>query len=152
MAILIMGSVVAFVVLGRSDTAKPPVINSDSPETCIARLQMAEERGDVVAYLDCFSATERSNLEKQWSGIARMQIAAELRNKSVGVMGRATANLKLIDADHAELVLEHIRQDSVDRQSITLRREDNHWKITSASASDRTIPTIPYGTPVDAQR
>jgi hypothetical protein len=67
-------------------------------------------------------------------------------------MGRATANVKLIDGDHAELILESVREDSVDRQSVALRREANRWKITSVSSTARTIPKIPYGTPVDAQQ
>jgi hypothetical protein len=154
MAILILGSVVAVAARNRlaAPSAKTDVASSDSPEAAIVQMQAAQERGDVSAYLDCFSAAERENLEKQWDGVSPSQIASELRHKSVGVMGRATANVKLIDADHAELVLESIREDSVDRQSITLRREANRWKITSISSTDRTIPKIPYGTPVDAQQ
>jgi hypothetical protein len=154
MAILIMGCVVAIGVLNRpvESTRVTPIASSDSPEAAIAQMQAAQERSDVSAYLDCFSVAERESLEKQWDGISPSQIESELRHRSVGVMGRATANVKLIDANHAELVLESIRHDSVDRQSVTLRRETNRWKITSISSIDRTIPKIPYGTPVDAQQ
>ncbi|MDB5347442.1 MAG: hypothetical protein JWP89_5819 [Schlesneria sp.] len=154
MAILIMGSVVAVAARNRlaAPSVKTDIASSGSPEAAIAQLQAAQERGDVSAYLDCFSAAERESLEKRWQGVSQSQIASELRHKSVGVMGWATANVKLIDADHAELILESIREDSVDRQSVTLRREANRWKITSVSSTDRTIPKIPYGTPVDASQ
>ena len=47
----------------RGRPPQPPAVATDSsPEACIERMFDAAGRGDVAAYLDCFTGAERERL------------------------------------------------------------------------------------------
>lgn len=127
---------------------QPVSAADDSPEACVGRLLAAEERGDSAAYLDCFILPQREKLAALWRGRSPSQIAAELRDQSAGMVGRALTELSLADPDHARLVLERIGKDHTRRQEVSLSRERGTWRIAELAAADWQTPPIPYGTPV----
>ena len=49
----------------REPSADEAPASGPTPEQCIQRMFEAAERGDVVAYLDCFTGQEREQLDRQ---------------------------------------------------------------------------------------
>ena len=64
-ALLILGVCVVIARTPRVESAATP-IEGDAPEACISRLLAAEQRGDSQSYLDCFTLSQRADLEMVW--------------------------------------------------------------------------------------
>ena len=120
----------------------------DSPQACIARLLAAERTGDVSAYLACFAEEQRAALRTSWRQRPDRQLAAELRERSAGLVGHAVSDVEFVEPDRASLILERIEKDHTERQHLDLSRLAGRWQIAKLDAPDWHRPAIPYGTPV----
>jgi hypothetical protein len=146
-ALVILAAVVAIARQPRpgSHSAIP---QDDSPETCVARLLAAERQGNFGAYLECFTESQRARLETIWHDRSPREVAAELQERSAGLVGQAVTAVVLAAPDRASLVLERIEKDHTERQFVDLTRDSGRWQIAKLSAGDWQSPTIPYGAPV----
>jgi hypothetical protein len=150
-ALLILGVCAVIARTPRVESAAT-TREGDTPEGCISRLLAAEQRGDMRAYLDCFTLTQRAKFEAHWQRRSQTQIAAELRNPSAGLVGRAVTDVTFADPEHARLVLERIHKDHTRRQQVILIRDNGHWLVADLAAPEHQTPAIPYGTPVFTPR
>ncbi len=62
---------------------------ADTPEACIERMFAAAQRGDVTAYLDCFTGSERDRLDRELAGQPPEVFARSLRDAVATLKGRA---------------------------------------------------------------
>jgi hypothetical protein len=146
---LVVGIIGGLTLISRSRPASSqPAAADDSPESCIARLLAAERAGDMPAYLACFSEPQRTDISASWRAQTGRQTAAELRDRSAGLVGHAVSDVKHAAPDLASLILERIEKDHTARQLVDLERSDGRWLITKLTTSDWQRPAIPYGTPV----
>jgi hypothetical protein len=88
----------ALVTLGLISTAlwfgrgSPPAAEGSSaaaPDECIERMFAAAERGDVEAYLDCFTGRERERLQRELTAQPRAEYARSLMQSIGDLKGRA---------------------------------------------------------------
>lgn len=140
------------IYLGRdrpgSRTAAPAA--ADSPAACLERMFTAAEKGDVGAWLDCFSGSERSRLARQAESQPAEKFAASLQEAVRTLKGRAISGADTSQGarDVASLSVERIYAHHTERQSYHFRREADGWRIDSAGAVEKHQPPIAYGTPV----
>jgi hypothetical protein len=146
-ALLILG---VCAVIARSPRVEPAATprEGDTPEGCVSRLLSAEQHGDMRAYLDCFTLTQRARFKAVWQGRSQSQIGAELQKHSAGLAGRAVTDVTFTDSDHASLVLERIHKDHTRRQQVALVRDERRWLVADLAEPEHRTPAIPYGTPV----
>lgn len=131
---------------GRSQLASVP---SASPTECIEQMFTAAERGDVEAYLACFTGAELRRLSTERDVQPRERFAAALVESVRPLKGRAVNGPSSApDGDRAKLEIERIYEHHGERQSYAFRREADGWRIDSVGAVERFQPAIPYGTPV----
>src|SRR5579864_6184509 len=84
-ALLILAAVVVIARLPRPGSTSA-IPQDDSPEKCVTRLLAAERQGNLGAYLECFTESKRARLETIWHDRSPKQIAAELQQRSVGLV------------------------------------------------------------------
>ena len=120
----------------------------DSPQFCITRLLAAERSGDTNAYLSCFAEEQRTALQASWRQRPNRQTAAELRDRSTGLVGHAVSDVEFVEPNRASLIFERIEKDHTERQRIDLARVAGRWQIAKLASADWHRPAIPYGAPV----
>ena len=150
-ALLMLGVCVVIARVPRVESAASSR-EGDTPEACAARLLVAEQRGGVRDYLDCFMPSQRAKFEALWQGRSQSQIGAELQKCSAGLVGRAITQVTFADPENARLVLERIHKDHTRRQQVTLIRDNGHWLVADLAEPEHQRPAIPYGTPVVTPR
>ena len=135
--------------LGRGVSARPSS-SAASPAACLEQMYLAAERGDVEAYLDCFTGAQRERLETELRAGSREVFAKEIAASVNGLKGRAIngPGQATIETDRARLEAERIYGQHAERQAYDFRREAGVWRIESLGAIQRFQPLIPYGTPV----
>ena len=138
----------AAIYLGRS-RSEPAAAAPASPAECIERMFAAAERGDVEAYLACFTGAELRRLSTERDVQPRERFAAALVESVRPLKGRAVNGPSSApDGDRAKLEIERIYEHHGERQGYAFRREADGWRIDSVGAVERFQPAIPYGTPV----
>jgi len=150
-ALLIVGACAVIARMPRVESAAAP-IEGDTPEACISRLLVAEQRGGAREYLDCFTASQRATLEALWQERSQSQIVADLQSQSVGLVGCAVTDITFAGPDYARLVVERIYKDHTRRQHVALMRDRGGWQIAELDTPEHQTPPIPYGTPVFTPR
>lgn len=141
------------------NTASVPRQNVDhaggaGPADCVSAMVVAEQAGDVDAYLDRLGGPLRETLEAQAATKPKEEIAAQLRGATTGMTGHATSNLKFPQPgpngtrSSATLVLERIYRDYNERFNVRLERIGGEWKVVNVEPMERYAPEIRYGTPV----
>lgn len=132
---------------GRPDRLAAPAA---SPAECVERMFAAAERGDVEAFLDCFTGAERRRLAAELNSQPRESFAAALVESVRPLKGRAVNGPGPSDesAERATLQIERIYEHHGERQSYGFRRDAGAWRIDSIGAVERFQQAIPYGTPV----
>ncbi|HET6879503.1 MAG TPA: hypothetical protein VFI31_05090 [Pirellulales bacterium] len=123
---------------------------SDSPARCLERMFSAAEQGDVAAWLDCFTGTQRAAFAKEIDANPTQEFAESLK-KAVGeIKGRAVSGTNASDSAGAvaTLSVERVYAHHTERQSYHFRRDADGWRIESLGSVEKRQPAIPYGTPV----
>jgi len=143
---MIIGGLVLISRSGPASSHSAPA--DDTPESCISRLLAAERKADLPAYLECFAERQRAELRASWPAQSDRQTAAELRDRSAGLVGHAVSDVELATPDRASLILERIEKDHSERQRVDLQRVDGRWLIVRLASGAWQRPAIPYGTPV----
>ena len=138
----------AAVYFGR-DRSQPAAALAASPAECIERMFAAAERGDVEAYLKCFTGAELRRLSTERDAQPSERFAAALVESVRPLKGRAiNGPSNAPDGDRAKLEIERIYEHHGERQTYAFRREADGWRIDSIGAIERFQQAIPYGTPV----
>jgi hypothetical protein len=133
--------------------AAPPT--ADSPEACLERMFQAAERGDVSAYLDCFTGTQRARLERELRGQNETAFGESLRAAVQQLKGRAIhrppaaqTSQAAAAADRAEMRVERIYAGRNEQQIYLLIRDGTAWRVRDIRDASAYQPPVPYGTPV----
>lgn len=137
-------------ILGRRAPTPHGGSIASSPEACIDQMFDAAQRGDVVAYLDCFTGPERERLDRELAGQPEEAFARSLVEAVKTLKGRAVSN-----ADNAEtadtrarLTVDRVYASRTERQTYHLVAESSTWRIHSVETASAFQPYKPYGTPV----
>jgi len=140
----------AALMLGRRAPAPRADSVSSSPEDCIDRMFDSAQRGDVAAYLDCFTGPERERLERELAGQPKEAFARSLVEAVKTLKGRAVSK-----ADNGEsgdirkrLTVDRVYASRTERQTYHLVPESDTWRIHSVETATAFQPYKPYGTPV----
>ena len=128
----------------------PSAAASDTPEACIERMFAAAQRGDVTAYLDCFTGSERDRLERELAGQPREVFARSLQEAVVGLKGRAVFRNDASEAaaDTASYTIDRVYEGRTERQRYQLSRQSGLWRIQSVATASPFQPEKAYGSPV----
>ena len=150
-ALTTLGLILAAIVWGRrQSTTTEAIVAVATPEHCIERMFDVAERGDVVAYLDCFTGPERLRLDRELSGqsldafaSSLVQVVSELKGRAVYEASKGTG-----DDDQALLIVERVYASRTEKQLYALVHEPDAWRIHSVQNAEPHQPDKAYGTPV----
>jgi hypothetical protein len=123
---------------------RPADPKTTGPADRITAMLDAAGRGDVGEYLACFAGDLREQNEARSTEKPR-EFAELIRAGAVDLVGIVTAPIR-IDADRAEFLLERVRREYVERQTVTLRVIAGDWRIVGLSPVERHVPEFRYGT------
>ncbi len=136
---------------GMRRTSSDTEETKSTPEACIDRMFAAAERGEVDAYLDCFTGPERDRIERELAEQPRDVFARSLIETVESLKGWAVfeAPSKAANTDEiAWLTVERIYANRMERQTYHLICESGVWRIHSIRTAEAKQPDLPYGTPV----
>jgi hypothetical protein len=126
-----------------------------TPENCVEQMLAAADRGDVDAYLDFFTGSQREQIERDLAqqtreGFARSLAEAqrEMKGRSVQLAAADPNAAAAPPSDTAEVTVERIYAHHNQRQTYLLRRTSAGWKIEDLRGAVNFQPPVPYGTPV----
>jgi hypothetical protein len=130
--------------------SRPKATPDEAPEDCVQRMFAAAERGDVAAYLDCFTGQERRRLERELADPSRDDYGRALQDAMAELKGRAilAPDEESEGSDRVTLTVERVYATRMESQKYHLRRESDQWRIESVEAAQSYQPLQPYGTPV----
>ena len=135
--------------------AAPPTGSADTPEACIERMFTAAQRGNVAAYLDCFSGPERDRLERELAGQPPEVFSRSLQGAVASLKGRAVFRNEAPPAatdsaatDSAGYTVDRVYESRTERQLYQLTRQSGTWRIQSVAAANPFQPDKAYGSPV----
>jgi hypothetical protein len=119
------------------------------PADCIEQMFAAAERGDVEAYLDCFTGAERERLERELALQPRDDYSRSLMQSIRDLKGRAVFEASASDQPfEATIIVERIYAHRIERQIYRLARESGTWRIAAVQAAAPLQPEKAYGQPV----
>ncbi|HEY5314543.1 MAG TPA: hypothetical protein VIK18_18570 [Pirellulales bacterium] len=127
--------------------ASAPAASAATPGKCIDQMFAAGERGDVDAYLACFTGDQRTQLERELAAEPRENFAQGLVAAIEPLKGRAIVD-ESASALTAEITVERVYAHRNDLQRYNLQCQDGQWRIASVRAVQALQPPVPYGTPV----
>ena len=119
-----------------------------TPEEAIQSMLDASRRGDIRAYLDCFTSAFRPQLEATRQQMGEGRFRAYLVESQAPVVGVATTRLPEAGPDRARCEVEFVLRDKNQRQTVELRKQGERWRIETMSQAVYVKPVIPYGTKV----
>ncbi len=133
--------------------AASELIAADTPESCLTSMVTAAQRGDVAAYLDCFTGAMRDELAIQAKGPSSQpfdaaDFAEQLKTSIAGLKGIASERDGSDRLDQMKLVLERLYARHNEKHLVTLRRESDRWRISQMARVGAAVPPVEYGTPV----
>jgi hypothetical protein len=124
---------------------------AETPLACIERMFQAAARGDAMAYRNCFTGSERQQVERSLGQVSADAAGQSLQSTIADLKGWAVVDPpRDTDAADCSLVVERVYAGRVDRQRMELRRESGGWRIHRVARADPIQPKIAYGTPVYA--
>ena len=106
---LTLALIVGALYLGRNATEKSS-FTAASPAECLEQMYLAAERGDVDAYLACFTGVQRQRLDVELRTESREAFAAAIAEPFGSLKGRAINDLSTepADGERAQLEAERI--------------------------------------------
>lgn len=152
LTLLVLGAVL-WQGRGRPPAPLPAPAAADTPEACIERMFAAAQRGDVPAYLDCFTGSERDRLERALAGQKQDAFAQSLRDAVATLKGRAVfrngpADAAAAAADTASYTIDRVYETRTERQLYQLTCQSGLWRIETVATANPFQPDKAYGSPV----
>jgi len=108
----------------------------------------AARKGDVQAYLDCFSGSLRQSLEKTAADMGEVRFSEYLKKLNNEMTGIAVSNFEKVSEDTATLRVEFVYRGKNEAQNHRFKLIDGKWKIDSLDNAEGVPTLIPYGTKV----
>jgi hypothetical protein len=105
------------------------------------------ERGDVDAYLACFTGGQAAQLQRELAAQSRARFAQGLVAAVEPLKGRAVVH-EAASARTAEITVERIYAHRNDLQTYDLECQNGRWQIAAVRPVQALQPPVPYGTPV----
>ena len=121
-----------------------------TPEDRINLLYEAAGRGDVDAYLDCFTGALRERMDNEVRERGPDAFAADLRRSLEGVVGRAIRQdlTEQLADGRIRVVVERVYEGRPwERQAYRLVKEGDTWRVYHIEPAEVFEPPVPYGTP-----
>jgi hypothetical protein len=142
--LLIAGTLAFFAARQRSKPAAqdPSAADAKAAVWCVAD---ASRAGDVRAYLNCFDATLRQNLEKTAAEMGEQKFGEYLKRLNEEITGIAVSDVELTGPDTAKLRVEFVSRGKNEAQQHHLKLSNGIWKIDSVDEAERIKTLIPYG-------
>ncbi len=140
----------AALTLGRRAPTPQSDSTASSPDECIEQMFDAAKRGDVTAYLDCFTGPERERLERELAGQPKKAFARSLVEAVTTLKGRAVFETDTSESGDTRtlLTVDRVYATRTERQTYHLVPESDAWRINSVQTATAFQPYKPYGTPV----
>lgn len=123
-------------------------IPTQEPQEAIYAMLEAARRGDVPAYLACYTGQMLSALEASVAESAAEGFARYLRDSNAAIKGVAVREPELLSGTEAKLRVEYVYQDRNEAQTVYLEKVAGRWKIARIDSAERIKTLVPYGTPV----
>lgn len=128
---------------------KPKQVDSDlQPDSVIWEMIDACRRGDVDAYLNCFTGDLRKRLEKVASEQGKEKFSDYLKEMLQPIKNIALQQAKGFAKGDQAIVADFVFADRTERQTFWVRRTKEGWKIVGVEATKPVPVLVPYGTPV----
>lgn len=149
--LLVLGAIVWH---GRGTPTPPPTAPSnaeaDTPEACLERMFAAARRGDVAAYLACFTGSELDRLQRERAGRPTEAFARSLQDAVADLKGRAVFRNDTAETntDSASYTIDRVYESRTERQRYQLTRQSGTWYIQSVATASPFQPEKAYGSPV----
>jgi hypothetical protein len=130
---------------------------AETPQQCLTQMFAAAEKGNIPAYLDCFTGEQRTQVEREMAAHSPEEASRALAQAQTLLKGRAVHNSAQRDpqSDQAEVTVERIYAHHHEMQKYHLRRESGVWKISFLAPAEKVQPAVPYGTlvaPVEEEK
>src|SRR5262245_24859811 len=145
--LLIAGALAFFAGRQGSKRAASGLSEAD-PKAAIWCVADAARAGDGPAYLNCFDAPLRQNLQKTAAEMGEQKFGEYLKRLNEEITGIAVSDLKLTGEAGANLRVEFVYRGKNEAQQHHLVLRDGAWKIDRLDESERIKTLIPYGTDV----
>lgn len=117
------------------------------PEDTLWRMFDAGKKGDVRAYLDCFTGDLRRELEHRVREMGSRRFRQYLQEVDRQIKGVAIVRQEPWSEGEVEMGIELVFEREKEAQRVLLRREGNRWRIVEMEGRGREPSPIPYGTP-----
>ena len=135
--------VVAGVIALRRQEQRPP-----SPQDAIYRMLDAARDADTAAYLDCYTGSMRSSLDRTLAELGQENLRKYLRDSNASIRGVALQEPQPLTDSEVKVRVEYVYQDRNEVQTMYLEKRGEFWKISRVDAAEKVKTLIPYGTPV----
>jgi hypothetical protein len=137
-------------------SSRSTTVSSNTPDPAEARLSTLLDcawRGDVAGYLDCFSGTLRSRLDREVNERGRDAFAADLKRAARSRKSHAIFAVEPEGAAAARIIVETVYPDRNERQTYHLAQESPTagWLVSDVETVRSQIPKAKYGTQASYQ-
>ncbi|MBN2451099.1 MAG: hypothetical protein JXR77_11965 [Lentisphaeria bacterium] len=141
---------IVLALVGAGVLAFRPRSVSSGPEAVVEASFAAARAGDTRAYLACFSAALRGELEAARQEFGEERFRDGLRRRGAAVKGVALARVPGSgeDADEVVLTVESVFGDRNEEQEYRLARRRGRWRIAAMGPARTVGMPIPYGSSV----
>lgn len=132
----------------RAATPAPVPKPALAPRDAIYAMLDAARKGDVNAYLACYTGQMQTALETSIRESGAGAFARYLRDTNADVKGVAVNEPQSLGDTEVKLRVEYVYQDRNEAQAVYLEKAPAGWKIARIDAAERVKTLVPYGTPV----
>jgi hypothetical protein len=143
LTVLVIAGILAYALIVRPGGDS----EADSPDAAVSRMHEAAKRGDIVAYLDCFTGRLRDRMEQAREDMGDDRFRRHLQETAAQVKGIAVSDQEE-RRGKARMRVEFVHAEFHEAQWISVRVERGQWRIYAMGESERVIPPVKYGTPV----
>ncbi len=128
---------------------KPKQVDSElQPDSVIWEMIDACRRGDVDAYLNCFTGDLKKRLEKLASEQGKEKFSDYLKEMLQPIKNIALQQARGFAKGDQAIVADFVFADRTERQTFWVRKTKEGWKIVGVEATKPVPVLVPYGTPV----
>ena len=124
--------------------------NDEQPMACVDRMFTAASRGDVAAYVDCFSGLELQAIQRSLGQESKVAASDSLRKTMSDLRGWAVVDPPpdTPNSFQCSVVVERIYSGRIDRLRLDMLRIMGFWKICRVEPTQSSQPPVAYGTPI----
>jgi len=143
--VLLIAGGFAFLAVQQRSKSVAPDPSAAGPKAAIWCVADASRAGDVRAYLNCFEAPLRQNLEKTVAEMGEQKFGEYLKRLDEEITGIAVSEAELTGRDAAKLRVEFVSRGKNEAQQYHLKLSNGSWKIDRVDEAERVKTLIPYG-------